>query len=257
MTGVKLDATCERSGGSVVLPHPTQLFVVISITAVLFAFPAWPGEVGSCAETVAAEAARLVQARYDDIQDLAADFQQESRSASFAAEPLMTEAKKRGRVIFAKPGRMRWTYSEPDPSLLVSDGQTLWIHDVTERTATRLQVMDGYLTGAALEFLLGNGRLVEEFDVVMTSCSSEAISLDLLPRADASFERLGLVFRPESGELLQTSATDLFGNRTVIEFANTLVNQAPSPSIFEFDPPDGVEVIDLGSANQNQGSIGH
>ena len=209
-----------------------------------------------CAETVASDAARLVQDRYDGIQDLVADFQQESRSASFAGEPLMAEARKRGEVIFAKPGRMRWTYSAPDPSLLVSDGHTLWIYDVTERTATRLPVMDGYLTGAALEFLLGNGRLVEQFDVVMTSCSSEEIGLDLLPRADASFERLGLAFRPESGELLQTSATDLFGNRTLIHFTNTRVNQAPLPSTFEFDPPEGVEVIDLGNPSQHQGPLG-
>jgi len=56
----------------------------------------------------------------------------------------------RGRVVFAKPGRMRWVYESPEPSLVVSDGETLWIYDPAAREAQRLPVTQGYLTGAAL-----------------------------------------------------------------------------------------------------------
>ena len=36
-----------------------------------------------------------------------------------------------GAVEFAKPGKMRWSYEAPEPSLVVSDGETLWIYDPT------------------------------------------------------------------------------------------------------------------------------
>ena len=198
-----------------------------------------------CAETDAAEAARRVQGRYDGIEDFAADFVQQSWAASFAGNPLIGETTKRGTVVLAKPGRMRWTYTEPEPSVVVSDGRILWIHDVVAQSATRLSVAEGYLGGAALDFLLGKGRLVDQFEVTLKSCSKAAIELDLLPRADASYERLGLAFRPESGEILATSATDLFGNRTSIRFTNPRVDQAPPLATFHFVPPEGTEVMDL------------
>ncbi len=155
----------------------------------------------------------------------------------------MDDGAKKGEVVFAKPGRMRWTYREPDPSVVISDGQVLWIHDVSGGTATRLEVTDGYLTGAALQFLLGDGKILESFDVLATACQGDVVHLDLTPREESSYERLGLV-ATAAGDITETSITDLFGNRTTIRFEGIVVNQAPESAVFEFDPPDGVEIID-------------
>lgn len=197
--------------------------------------------------------ARRVQTRYDGIRDLKADFEQESQSASFAGQPLMDSAPKTGQVVFAKPGKMRWTYAEPDPSVVVSDGRTLWIYDVEGASVTRLEVTAGYLSGAALQFLLGDGRILDEFDVRATSCSKSQVTLDLLPKSDASYERLGLVARRDTGDIDSTSVVDLFGNRTEIRFLEVEVNRSPAASVFRFDVPDGVEVIDY-AGSQAAGS---
>ena len=196
-----------------------------------------------CAPGVGAARARAVQARYDGIRDLSARFEQRSESATFAGTALMDDGAKRGEVVFAKPGRMRWTYRTPEESLVVSDGNVLWLHDVSGGTATRLEVTAGYLTGAALEFLLGDGRILESFDVLATACEGDLVHLDLTPREEASYERLGLVATP-TGDITETSVTDLFGNRTTIRFEDVEVNQAPPAKRFEFTPPEGVEVID-------------
>ena len=103
---------------------------------------------------------------------------------------------------------------------------------------------EGYLSGAALEFLLGDGKLLESFDVRALACTDDRVSLDLEPRAEATYEKLGLVAKPSTGEILETSIVDLFGNRTVIRFEETIVNQAPEASVFRFEAPQGVEVID-------------
>jgi outer membrane lipoprotein carrier protein len=203
-----------------------------------------PATEPACAPGTGEATARQVQTRYDGIRDLRANFSQESQSASFAGAAFMDSDPKTGQVVFAKPGKMRWTYVAPEPSVVVSDGSTLWIYDVEGGTATRLAVTAGYLSGAALQFLLGDGNLVEEFEIAAVVCSDQRVTLDLTPRLDSGYERLGLVADAKTGDIEETLVVDLFGNRTEIRFDEMETNQNPQPSVFQFDVPEGVELID-------------
>jgi outer membrane lipoprotein carrier protein len=156
----------------------------------------------------------------------------------------MEDEKKQGRVVFAKPGRMRWSYEEPERSEVVSNGTTLWIYDVEARSATRLAVTAGFLSGAALQFLLGDGRILESFEVEVRDCDAERVVLELVPRREASYERLGLVADRLSGDVVATSVLDLFGNLTRIRFEQIEMNLGPAPEVFELSVPEGVEVIE-------------
>jgi len=142
---------------------------------------------------------------------------------------------------------MRWRYESPTPSQVISDGKILWIYDAGTREAQRLPVTDGYLTGAALEFLLGDGNILEEFNVEAAS-AQDTLELELIPKQAASFESLGLRAKRETGEILGTSLVDLFGNETVISFSDARINLHPAASTFVFEVPKGVAVIDLISA---------
>jgi outer membrane lipoprotein carrier protein len=206
---------------------------------------------GTCPAGAAERAARTIQSRYEHIRDIVADFEQTNRSASFAGEPLMTPEPRSGRVVFAKPGRMRWSYLSPERSVVVSDGETLWIHDVDAESITRMEVTSGYLSGAALQFLLGDGKILDTFEVEATACSDDRVELRLLPREEATYERLGLVADPNTGDVVGTLVVDLFGNRTDIRFSAIRVNQDPAPTTFELEIPAGVEVIDYAGAPKN------
>jgi len=202
-----------------------------------------------CDDARALHVAKAIQAYYDGIRDLAADFEQTSQSVVLGGASLAEAETQRGKVVFAKPGKMRWSYEEPEPSLVVSDGKTLWIYDVGEKQASRLAVTSGYLAGAALQFLLGEGDLVATFEITALGCGEDSIVLDLLPLQAASYERLGLTAHLGTGQISDTTITDLFGNRTRIRFERVRVNLAPSAKLFTFDPPRGVDVIDLEAAN--------
>jgi len=198
----------------------------------------------SCEPGVAEATARKIQARYEGIRDLRARFEQTSTSATFEGEALMNPEPRKGRVVFAKPGKMRWTYDAPEASVVASDGRTLWIHDLDAKTVTRLAVTEGYLTGAALEFLMGDGRILDAFSVSATACDAKQVSLDLRPRTDQSYERLGLVAERATGIVVATSVVDLFGNETRIRFQDLAENRNPTPDTFVLKIPEGVEVID-------------
>ncbi|MEE3328384.1 MAG: outer membrane lipoprotein chaperone LolA [Myxococcota bacterium] len=192
--------------------------------------------------------ARL-QARYDEIQDLSAVFTQVSESVVLAGTSPQGSSKSGGEVTLAKPGRMRWSYAKPDASVVVSDGHVLWIYDVAAQQVTRASVGRGYLAGAALQFLLGEGRLQDSFDVREVACSADWVELELKPRSRASYERIRATVDRASGLVSETAVDDLFGNRTILSFSEVTLNRSPDASVFVFRTPKGVEMIDLDTAH--------
>ncbi len=144
-------------------------------------------------------------------------------------------------------GRMRWSYEAPEPSLLVTDGATLWLYDPGQREVQRLALGDSpYLAGAAIQFLLGEGDIRRDFEVSAESCQADGRRLELLPREPASYEKLRIRVDPDSGEIDETTVIDLFGNATTVTFEDLQANLDPPASLFRFDPPPGVRVLDLG-----------
>lgn len=194
---------------------------------------------GDCAERAAA----ALQRRYEAVRDIEASFEQTTRSVALGRSG--ADAKSRGSVVFAKPGRMRWTYEAPEPSLVVSDGEELWIYDPANREAQRMTVTGAYLSGAALSFLLGEGEILRDFVVKALECSESSALLDLVPREPATYERLHARIDPRSGELLETTVIDLLGNSTRVALQDLRVNRDPDASLFRFDPPAGVRVVEL------------
>ena len=194
----------------------------------------------------ALEVARRVQAHYDRISDFEAKFEQVTKSlalgeGSAAGEPA------RGKVVMAKPGKMRWEYTEPQESQVLSDGVNLWIYDVAAKEVQHMVASGGYLSGAALQFLMGRGLITEEFVVTSERCSEglEIVDLELTPRRPGSYERLALRVVRATGEVQATTLFDLFGNVTTISFRAVRVDLAPPPATFQFELPPGVELIEL------------
>lgn len=198
---------------------------------------AGPAPSDECAE----EVARRVQAHYEGVRDLTARFVQTQRSVAFAGG----EEEARGEVSFAKPGRMRWSYESPEPSLVVSDGEKLWIYDPEAREVQVLSVDQGFLSGAAFQFLLGEGRILDTYRVSARGCGEERTVLELVPRAESTYERLELEVDPAQGAVHATSVVDLFGNRTDVAFEEVRVNRGLEADLFRFEPPEGVRVLTL------------
>jgi outer membrane lipoprotein carrier protein len=196
------------------------------------------------ADACADRAAAALQRRYESVRDLSARFEQTSRSVALGG-PARAEARSSGSVVIAKPGRMRWSYDEPEPSLVVSDGSVLWIYDPVNREAQRLAVTEAYLSGAAVSFLLGAGEIRRDFELRALECSESSVLLELVPRQPATYEKLEARTDPRSGELLETTVVDLLGNRTRVALRDLRVNQGPDAKLFRFEPPPGVRILEL------------
>jgi outer membrane lipoprotein-sorting protein len=106
-------------------------------------------------------------------------------------------------------------------------------------------VADGYLSGAAIQFLLGEGDIPRDFRVSAESCTGEIVDLELVPRQASTYEKLWVRVDRSSGDLLETTVVDLLGNATRVAFQEIQVNLDPAPELFRFDPPAGVRVIEV------------
>jgi outer membrane lipoprotein carrier protein len=188
-------------------------------------------------------AVAAIQRRYEAVRDLSADFVQTTRSVALGAAGTPTAS--RGSVVFAKPGKMRWEYREPEPSLVVSDGRWLWVYDPAHQEVQKLPVGEGFLSGAAIQFLLGEGQIERDFAVIAQVCSDAKVELELVPRRAASYEKLRVRSDPATGELLETTVVDLLGNLTQIAFSGVRTNQRPADQLFQFRAPEGVRVVEL------------
>jgi outer membrane lipoprotein carrier protein len=122
-----------------------------SVLALVAAFVAASGAAAADADC-ASEIAGASSAT-EKVRDLAAHFEQTTQRVALgggAGDALVAS----GEVVFAKPGKMRWSYASPEPSLVVSDGTTLWIYDPRASEAQKLPLGEGYLSAAGVQFLL-------------------------------------------------------------------------------------------------------
>jgi outer membrane lipoprotein carrier protein len=217
----------------------------IALTWIALAMPVRAEEEPDLSDCATAAVA-AVQQRYQAVRDLRARFTQETRSVALGAGGSSTHSS--GAVVFAKPGKMRWTYKEPEESLVVSDGEWLWIYEPAAGEAQKLPVGDAALSGAAVQFLLGEGEILRDFRVVSEACGAAEARLVLWPRSPATYERLLILVDPRSGDLLETEVVDLLGNATRIAFREVEANLDPAPELFRFQAPPGVEVIEVAPA---------
>jgi chaperone LolA len=219
---------------------PTRRSHLLLVAVVLLGAPVARGAEADCAS----DAASRVQRRYEKVEDLTAHFEQTTRRVSLGNDSSDALVAK-GEVVFAKPGKMRWSYTSPEPSLVVSDGATLWVYDPQAREVQKLPLGEGHLSAAGIQFLLGAGKLQDEFRVSANACGDTTVHLALVPKREAQYESLEMQVDRKSGVVRETTVVDLFGNRTTIAFDEMRENGSPAADLFSFTPPAGVRVISL------------
>lgn len=184
-----------------------------------------------------------IQRNYDGIVDFQADFYQ-----SIFSKTMNQHINSEGSVSLKKSAMMRWEFKKPKKQLMTTDGKKIWIY-----TPELKQVMVGDASlvaksGVQGVFLLGVGRLKDEFHIRFLNPlrydESGYFVLDLTPRThQPSFNRLILVVDPENYYILKASVYDAMGNTVNIHFINIKVNSGLKDSLFVFKTTSDATVV--------------
>lgn len=141
-----------------------------------------------------------------------------------------------GEFRLQAPGRFLWRIEAPDNQLVVTEGTYLWHYDEDLETVTRRPVSAG--ASAPLQVLAGDrDSLARDFTV---SRRGEH-AYTLLPKSpDAGFQSLELDL--EEGLPAALAIVDNLSQRIEIRL-EALSTESFDSDIFNFDPPDGVDVF--------------
>jgi len=145
-----------------------------------------------------------------------------------------------GTVSLARPGKFRWEYRVPE-QLIVSDGVTVWFHDIGLEQVTIRAAADT-LAGTPAMLLSGQGDLRAEFEIADGGTEEGLAWSRLTPReeeGDFRELRVGVA----SGKLRRMTLLDRLGQTTELKFERIERNPRFDKAVFSFIPPPGVDVV--------------
>ena len=106
------------------------------------------------------EVARNIQRSYENVRDFSADF-----THAYAGGVLGQQVTERGTVLIKKPWKMRWTYTNPEKKVFVSDGVKLYSYIPEDKQVYVSAVPKGDDTSTPTLFLAGKGNITRDFVV--------------------------------------------------------------------------------------------
>lgn len=214
---------------------------VLTIAVVLVVLTPFPGLAsGIPLEGIIAK----VQEIYQGIEDLEADFTQESTLKSLNKTQIAN-----GKIYFKNPGKLRWDYNDPAKQEIVTDGKTLWMYISEDKEVIVNELSKVYRSNTSAFFLSGMGDVRRDFDVQLVEPADqgegESYLLRLIPKEQQSnVDELFLLVNKDTFLVIETYFHDFYGNLIRIKFKNTVINQGLPDSMFVFTVPEDVEVME-------------
>ncbi len=177
-----------------------------------------------------------VEEAYRTITSLEASFIQENRVA-WPSRTIRSE----GRVLFKRPGMVRWEYDIPEGQTIVSDGKNLWIY---RPSLNQLMVYPLEEERLLEDLLTGRLKAGRDFYVSLKGEDGEGYTLQLLPsRQKPDLKAIILKVRKEDSIVIEITLEDPFGNTTSVRFTGIRKNPSLPPDLFDLEIPEGTEVV--------------
>lgn len=146
-----------------------------------------------------------------------------------------------GTVEIQRPGRFRWSYTEPYAQILVADGLNVWSYDVDlEQVTVKSQAK---VLGSTPALLLGGSKdVLDEFDYIGSFTDRGTVWVRLRPKnTENGFTKVELGFADD--KLTRMLFSDNLEQTTLIALFDVSLNEPIDDERFSFSPPQGVDVV--------------
>ncbi len=147
-----------------------------------------------------------------------------------------------GRFYFAKPDRMRWDYLDGQPQRVIGDGQWIWVYQPDLEQVYRIDYQTAFGSGGLVALLADRQGLARRYDLALVESSPRIVRLRLTPK-NAVGETLDLVLAADTFDLASVVIRDPAGSVTHVHFEDVRRNVLVERGLFDFAPPQGVDII--------------
>jgi len=210
-------------------------------------------------DQVAGDLAARLEARYRGAKTLQATFlERYTENGSL----VRSEA---GTAYFRRPGRMRWEYERPEKDLFLVDGKTAWFYVPSDHTVTRVPARQSGDLRTPLALLAGQMKIsrvcsrvelagaekpLRETNTVLR-CIVRGQKPGVANSGDDSEAALGanesdaIFFEVtrDTAELARLIVRQAGGVEVEFRFENWRFDPALTDSMFRFQPPPGVAIV--------------
>lgn len=155
------------------------------------------------------------------------------------------------------PKRFKFETEEPDRTLIVYDGKTLWTAQYPPKGSEgkiqvgRAQLGKKNMNQVMLSDILTGPKptIVTEFDFISEKTEDHLMSLGAKPKATSDqIKDLSVVVDLKAKEIAEINYTDELGNKTSMKFSDQKFiskDKAQPKKVFQYEPEKGAEVSDL------------
>jgi outer membrane lipoprotein carrier protein len=174
------------------------------------------------------------------LDNLTADFKQ-----TVLSEDKQVLQQSSGTVAISRPGKFSWIYTKPYEQRIIADGSELWIYDVDLDQVTVKPMASG-LASAPIMVLMKQTEISSNFTVSEVGQRKFLYWVELEPNSN-ELEYSRVYIGIENNAVKAMELRDGFGQSTQIVFENLRLNVVHNPKVFQFTPPEGVDVFGAGS----------
>ena len=140
-----------------------------------------------------------------------------------------------------RPEGFYWETVTPFPELLVTNGKRLWNYQ-PDLEQVVIEDWNPDQSGLAAQLLYGKTENLEEDYYIVAIDAEQSQTFELKPKSpDNLYELITISFINSSLELIYIENSS--GERTAWQFTSSDINPPLGEDLFEFIPPDGIEII--------------
>ncbi len=175
-----------------------------------------------------------IQKAYENIKDIRGNFIQKS----YIKDLKRTDTYK--GQFFIKSPKMRWEYKGDKPQTVYITGDDIIIYQKKEKQAFKAKFDRATYGQAPIALLGGFGNIKNEFDV---SIKSEQKLLLKPKKPMGNIVSVEITTSSEEFPIESLSIIDALSNRIDIYLKDVKINTELKDKLFEFSPPEGVNVL--------------
>ena len=159
-----------------------------------------------------------------------------------------------GKAYFLRPGKMRWEYEKPEKNLFLVDGKYAWFYAPADRTVTRVPADKSEDWRTPIAFLTSGVKLSRicarlERETWEGASQPNSFAYSCILKSQDGSSTAGNESRPiyfeitGKGELTRLKMDEGAGQGLEFSFRQWEWNPPLDKSMFIFDPPPGVAIV--------------
>lgn len=175
-----------------------------------------------------------IQKAYENIKDIKGSFVQKSY-----IKDLKRTDTYRGQ-FFIKSQKIKWDYRGDKPQTVYITGEDIIIYQIKEKQAFKAKFDRATYGQAPIALLSGFGDIKKEFDV---SVKPEQKLLLKPKKPMGNIVSVEIMASSDEFPIASLAIIDTFSNRIDIYLTDVKINTNLKDKLFEFSPPEGVNVL--------------